>query len=432
MSRRSSRLRVSRCGRAARRSRRRRGALEPREFVAGWPIEVPADAEVFDVALTAEVYAAAESIEQLAVLDADGEPQSFFRRSGGGARRAARRAGGVAAVCRGASKRRLIVGVTRSESSTSVNVAPDGAGAAGHHGIRARCARRRSRADRARARLARAAAAVPARRRRRAEHGPHELAQRRARVRRGACRSAAPRSATRACPFARAPAAIFRITPRGAVADWYLQRATFVIATAEPPTPESARRAAARLRARRPKAPSPTRCISTPAGPLPVSSLALAFGDGRRLGSRRRRREPLARGAMDDGRVRRAVLRARLRGPRVREHAARGRPARGALLARRAGGAPPRDQRARARARVSAGASARRGRRRARRICSRPARWPRRPGPTDARAGVVASSSRRPRSCRRATLGARRELGGAARSSRAGASRGARRRSGPC
>ncbi len=56
-------------------------ALDPLEFVAGWPIEAPADAKVFDVPLTAEVYAAANGIEQLAVLDANGEPQPFFRRS---------------------------------------------------------------------------------------------------------------------------------------------------------------------------------------------------------------------------------------------------------------------------------------------------------------------------------------------------------------
>src|SRR6185295_15440972 len=54
-------------------------ALDPREFVAGWPIEAPADADVFDVPLTADVYASAEGIEQLAILDANGEPQSFFR-----------------------------------------------------------------------------------------------------------------------------------------------------------------------------------------------------------------------------------------------------------------------------------------------------------------------------------------------------------------
>ena len=51
-------------------------ALDPQQFVAGWPIEIPAEAEVFDVPLTAEVYAAADGVEQIAVLDANGAPQS--------------------------------------------------------------------------------------------------------------------------------------------------------------------------------------------------------------------------------------------------------------------------------------------------------------------------------------------------------------------
>jgi hypothetical protein len=56
-------------------------ALDPQRFVAGWPIDAPAGAEVFDVPLTAEIYAAAAGIEQLAVLDANGTPQPFFRRT---------------------------------------------------------------------------------------------------------------------------------------------------------------------------------------------------------------------------------------------------------------------------------------------------------------------------------------------------------------
>ena len=56
-------------------------ALDPQQFVAGWPLEVAADAEVFDVPLTAEVYAAASDVEQLAVLDANGLPLSFFKRT---------------------------------------------------------------------------------------------------------------------------------------------------------------------------------------------------------------------------------------------------------------------------------------------------------------------------------------------------------------
>ena len=51
------------------------GALEVERFVVGWPIEAPADAKVFDLPLTAEVYTAA-TVEQIAVLDANGAPQS--------------------------------------------------------------------------------------------------------------------------------------------------------------------------------------------------------------------------------------------------------------------------------------------------------------------------------------------------------------------
>jgi hypothetical protein len=54
-------------------------ALDPQQFVTGWPLEVPADAEVFDVPLTVEMYAAASNVEQLAVLDANGLPLSFFK-----------------------------------------------------------------------------------------------------------------------------------------------------------------------------------------------------------------------------------------------------------------------------------------------------------------------------------------------------------------
>jgi len=56
-------------------------ALDPQQFVAGWPLEVSAEAEVFDIPLTAEVYAYADGVEQVAVLDANGEPLAFFKRN---------------------------------------------------------------------------------------------------------------------------------------------------------------------------------------------------------------------------------------------------------------------------------------------------------------------------------------------------------------
>lgn len=56
-------------------------ALDPLEFVGGWPIEVPDGAEVFDVPLSPQVYAGIDGLDQLAVLDANGTPQAFFRAS---------------------------------------------------------------------------------------------------------------------------------------------------------------------------------------------------------------------------------------------------------------------------------------------------------------------------------------------------------------
>jgi hypothetical protein len=51
-------------------------ALE--RFVAGWPVEAPPQAEFFDLELPADVYGDAGDPRQIAVLDATGEPQSFF------------------------------------------------------------------------------------------------------------------------------------------------------------------------------------------------------------------------------------------------------------------------------------------------------------------------------------------------------------------
>ena len=87
--------------------------------------------KVFDVPLTADVYAAAASIEQLAVLDANGEPQSFFRRS---PPPAAPTEQGVVLEASplyvgGAAAGAPSVGVTTSERGTSVTVTPGAAAA---------------------------------------------------------------------------------------------------------------------------------------------------------------------------------------------------------------------------------------------------------------------------------------------------------------
>ena len=103
-------------------------ALDESDFVAGWPIDAPSGAEVFDIPLSAEVYAAASSIAQLAVLDANGAPQAFFRRGTTPTPPTEQRvvleasplyAGGAAVP--------PSVGVTTRERSTSVTVTPGGA-----------------------------------------------------------------------------------------------------------------------------------------------------------------------------------------------------------------------------------------------------------------------------------------------------------------
>jgi hypothetical protein len=56
-----------------------RAELAPGQFAVGWPLELPAEQAFFDIPLTLDVYANAPSIEQIAVLDAAGEPMPFYR-----------------------------------------------------------------------------------------------------------------------------------------------------------------------------------------------------------------------------------------------------------------------------------------------------------------------------------------------------------------
>ena len=105
------------------------GALDERDFVAGWPVEAPAGTEVFDIPLTAEVYAATPSIAQLAVLDANGAPQAFFRRSAPTTAPTEQRVVLEASpLYAGGAANRPSVGVTTSERGTSVTVTPGIAG----------------------------------------------------------------------------------------------------------------------------------------------------------------------------------------------------------------------------------------------------------------------------------------------------------------
>jgi len=54
-------------------------ALAPEQFAVGWPLELPADRGIFDVPLTREVYEHAESVDEISILDANGEPLPFYR-----------------------------------------------------------------------------------------------------------------------------------------------------------------------------------------------------------------------------------------------------------------------------------------------------------------------------------------------------------------
>ena len=104
-------------------------ALDPLEFVAGWPIEAPAGAEIFDVPLTADVYAAAQSIQQIAVLDANGEPQPFFLSGPPSNAPTERRVVLEASpLYAGNPTAAPSVGVTTGAGGTSVSVTPGSAG----------------------------------------------------------------------------------------------------------------------------------------------------------------------------------------------------------------------------------------------------------------------------------------------------------------
>lgn len=250
-------------------------ALDEREFVAGWPIEAPAGAEVFDLPLTAEVYAAA-TIGQLAVLDADGEPQPFFRP--GPEPRAERRVVLEASPLYAAALQQgLVVGVSRSDRSTSVNVAPDEPAEPAITGFVL---------DARGPNIAPIALELDWR----ALPQPFLLGVvieqstdltswreiGRASV---AALSVGGAEARHARVPARAAAGGYlRVTTDGSVADWYLLRATLVSSAAERATPISVR--VAQL----PESAKPDDAISgalyfDAGGPLPVSMATLAFGD---------------------------------------------------------------------------------------------------------------------------------------------------------
>jgi hypothetical protein len=251
-------------------------ALDPQLFVAGWSIDAPAGAEVFDVPLTAEVYAAAPSIAQLAVLDANGAPQAFFRRSPAPTAPTEQRvvldasplyAGGPASA--------PTVDVRTSERRTSVTVTPGTVGGA---------------AITAFVLDARAVTATPIALELdwRALPQPFLLdvsveqstdltAWRNV----GRASVAALEIGGAEVRHARVPVranagGYLRVTPSRAVADWQLHRATLVSSTIEPATPQNVRLAPLAAEAVAVDAPAGAVYFDA-GGTLPVQSVSLGF-----------------------------------------------------------------------------------------------------------------------------------------------------------
>ena len=254
-------------------------ALDPLQFVAGWPIEPPAGAEVFDVPLTAEVYAAAPNVEQLAVLDANGAPQSFFRRSPPPAAPTEQSVVLEASpLYVGGAAGAPSVGVTTSERGTSVTVTP---GAAAAPAITSFVLD------------ARAVTTVPIA----VELDWRALPQPflldvtveqssdltawrtvgQASIAALAIGDAQVRHAR--VPVRAAAGGYLRVTPSRAVADWYLLRATLVSSATEPAPPSRVRVAPVAASAV-PGDALPDALYFDAGGTPPVAAVALDFGAG--------------------------------------------------------------------------------------------------------------------------------------------------------
>jgi uncharacterized protein DUF3999 len=253
-------------------------ALDPLAFVAGWPIEAPADAKVFDVPLTAEVYAASQGIEQLAVLDANGEPQAFFRRSPPSNAPTERRVVLEASpLYEGGAAMTPSVGVTTGQRGTTVTVTPGSASSTKIVGFVL---------DAREVEVAPSALELDWRALpqpflldvavEQSEDLTHWRGVGRASV---AALSVGGTEARHARVPVRAGAGGYlRVTASGAVADWQLLRATLISVATEPAMPLSVRIAPLSADAAPVDGP-PGALYFDAGGPLPVSTVTLAFGD---------------------------------------------------------------------------------------------------------------------------------------------------------
>jgi hypothetical protein len=253
-------------------------ALDPLEFVAGWPLEVADGAEIFDVALTPEIYAAADSIEQLAILDSNGEPQSFFRRTPAAPGAPAERRAVLEAspLYVSTSAAAPSVGVTTGPAGTSVTVTPGSASSQPIAGF---------------VLDARAVDAAPVALELEWRDLPQpflldvaveqstDLTNWRSVGRASIAALAIGGTEVRHArvPVRASSGGYYRVTPRGSVADWYLLRATVVIQVGQsPPAPPSIRVAPLAAAAGPADAP-PGAMYFDAGGALPVQSVALVF-----------------------------------------------------------------------------------------------------------------------------------------------------------
>jgi hypothetical protein len=253
-------------------------ALDRLEFVAGWPIEVPAGAEIFDVQLTPEIYAAADGIEQLAILDLNGEPQSFFRTgpAAPGAPTERRLVLEASPLYASSAASAPSVGVTTGPARTSVTVAPGSASAAQVVGF---------------VLDARGVDAAPAALELDWRELPQpflldvaveqstDLTNWRSAGRASIAALAIGGSQVRHArvPVYASAGGYYRVTPRGSVSDWHLLRATFVIPVGQQPAAPPRIRVAPLAAGANPAAAPDNAVYFDAGGALPVQSVALVF-----------------------------------------------------------------------------------------------------------------------------------------------------------
>ena len=256
-------------------------ALEPLQVVAGWTIEAPDEAQVFDVPLTAEVYAAAENLEELAVLDANGEPQAFFRLEPPPAPPGEQRVVlDASPLYAGVAAPGARIGVTTDERRTAVTVTPGAPSEPAVTGF---------------VLDARAAGVAPAALELQWRPLPQpflldvtieqsaDLTSWRS-VGRGSVAALTIGDADvlhARVPVRASEGGYYRVMARGAVADWHLLRATLVRAAPEPAPPKSA--LVSPLEAEDEPRDAPAEALYFDAGgALPVRAVTVAFpsGDG--------------------------------------------------------------------------------------------------------------------------------------------------------